>query len=405
MPENKKPERVRGRPKTVPGLLFIFRGRDPRLFGGVPRKILLIAKWLNERGLFLPMLLTSHGTDFSKAFAALDLPVHSAAMTGPGAVRRTGRAVEALMARHNIALIQTHTFWESIAGRSLRKRHPGLRHLFRVHTHVEGSTIPWWRKKFYHLLDWWTSRHVDSFCVLSEVIKQELTAKSHVDAARIRVVRNGIPALGEPDAATCGDSPLAPHFAVVGDIQKRKRQDLAVLALHDLRTRGVRAQLRLIGLEREGFGDEVREIARRLGVLEEVRFTGYTDDVYGALKGCEVVALASDFEGIPTSIIEAMSVKKIGIATSVGGTAELIDDRRNGFIIEPGNATMLADILHELFTTPAHRWAALRHAGFETWQNRFSLEVMMRGLLREYVALDVISKEQAEGALADGRGE
>ncbi len=139
-------EKARSRPggersATIPSALFIFRDRDPGLFGGVPRKILLVAEWLAEHGVFLPVLLTSRESAFSDAFAALGLPVHYTRMTGSGAVRRTTDAVEALLQRHHVALIQTHTFWDSIVGRRVRKRHGELRHLYRVHTHIEGSTI------------------------------------------------------------------------------------------------------------------------------------------------------------------------------------------------------------------------------------------------------------------------
>ena len=119
-----------------------------------------------------------------------------------------------------------------------------------------------------------------------------------------------------------------------------------------------------------------------------------TDDVYGALEGFDVVALPSDFEGIPTSIIEAISAMKIGVATPVGGTRELIDDRCNGFIMEPGNWKMLTDILYELFNTPAGKWNALRTQGFLTWKNRFSLQVMMEQFLDEYAELGIIPPER-----------
>ena len=380
-------------PETVPGVLFIFRDRDLDLFGGVPRKILLVAEWLAEHNVFKPMLLTSRESAFSAAFAALGLSVHYIDMVGRGAVRRTAGAAEALITKHNIALIQTHTFWDSVVGRRVRKRHATLRHVYRVHTHIEGSTIPWWRKLLYHALDWWTSGGVDSFCVLSEVIKRELVAGSHIDASKIRVVRNGIPPLGAAPSMTSGQSPIPARLAIIGQVERRKRQDLAVGAIKELKERGVCAQLTLVGTVDESYGDEIKQLAADLGVQDQVVFGGYTDDVYEAIKAIEVVVLPSDFEGIPTSIIEAMSVKKLAIATPAGATAELVEDGANGLLTPLNDAQKLADILHGVFTSPADKWIPLREAGYKTWKEQYSLAVMMDGLLEEYTAMGLLPED------------
>lgn len=380
--------------RDKPAVLFVVRYLNPDLFGGIPRKILLIAEWLKTHDVLLPVLLTSHDTGlFVQTWRAMALPVHVVDMAGRGALKRTRAAAEELLAIYSVKLIQTHRLWDSMVGRRLRKAHPHLRHLFRVHTHIQSSHRSRFRKAAYHLMDWWTATYVDRFCVLTNVVRDELIRRSHVPADKISLVRNGVPALGQRLAPACNGSRIVPRLAVLADVQTGKRQDLAVRALGRLKKRGIRAELRLIGPEREGFGDEVRQVAARLGVADQVEFTGYTDNVYEALEGIEVVALPSDSEGIPTSMIEAMSVAKIGIATPVGGTRDLIENRTNGFIMDKGDWRMLADILFELFTTPSQQWDQLRQAGYETWQEGFSLKVMMKGILTEYVKMGVVSEE------------
>jgi glycosyltransferase involved in cell wall biosynthesis len=380
-------------PNTTPGILLIIRYQDPNRFGGIPRKILLAAKWLRDHDVLFPVLLTEQRSSFSDAFAALNLPVHYANMSGHGAIRRTVKAAQDLLPRYGITLVQTHRFWESIVGRWLRKANPNIKHLFRVHTHIQVADISRYKMAAYHRLDRWTARYVDKFCALSEFAREELVSRSHIAEEKISILRNGIPPLGPSCLPEDPNLPIPARFAVVGHILPGKRQDLAVRALGNLKDRGIDAKLSLVGMEYGSYGDEVRALADDLGVRDRVHFAGYTDDVHGAIDGFDVVALPSDSEGIPTCIIEAMTVKKIGIATSVGGTCDLIDDRRNGFTMERGNWKMLADILYELFTTPSGKWDALRKEGFSTWKNRFSLEVMMKGFLREYVELGLIPKD------------
>jgi len=375
----------------LPGILFLFRYNEPRLFGGVPRKMLLIAEWLKEHRVLQPVLLTSRDGEFARAFAALGLPVRYVDMSGWGALRRTAGAAEALITEYRVTLVQTHRFWDSIAGRIVRRRHPELRHLFRVHTYIAANRRSQLRKKLYYLLDRRTSKHVDRYCALTEMARAELNSESGIAPEKTSVVRNGIPALAGEHRRSDSGRPVPPRFAIVGDIDDNKRQDLAVRALRALKDRGIAAELTLVGREVRGFGDTVRAVAAELEVAEQVTFSGFAEDVSAALRDIEVVVLPSELEGIPTSILEAMSAGKIAVATAVGGVVEFMRDRENGFLIPRGDWRALAETLHELFTTPARRWVSLREAAYRTWQEEFSLEVMMQKLTDEYRTLGVVT--------------
>jgi len=96
------------------------------------------------------------------------------------------------------------------------------------------------------------------------------------------------------------------------------------------------------------------------------------------------VAIASDFEGILTSIIEGMSVGRLGIATNVGGTSDLIRHEKNGFLLEPGDWKPFKNLLKTIFSAPSSRWAPLRQAGLQTYKSHFTVESMMEGLKENY---------------------
>jgi glycosyltransferase involved in cell wall biosynthesis len=384
----------------VPGLLFIFRYPTPETFGGIPRKVLHIAQWLHERRLFRPVLLTWRRLEFSDAFAALGLPVHYIDMGGLGGLPRAVRAAEALIDTCEVSLVQTHRFWDSIVGRILRRRHPELRHLFRVHTHIQVGRRSRFRKRLYHLLDGRTARYVDRFCALTELVRRELIETSGVPARQVSLVRNGVPPLDGEHTVSDGDEPLPPRFAIVGDVNEIKRQDLAVRAVHALKERGVHVELSLLGRELRGCGASLRRLIEELGVSDRVRFVGFVEDVSGALREIEVVALSSDSEGIPTSIIEAMSGRKLVVVTAVGGVPEFVRHGENGLLVPRGDWRALADTLHEVFTTPARRWVPMREAGYRTWEGEFSLGVMMRGLVEEYVRMGVVPADRARDLFA-----
>lgn len=60
-------------------------------------------------------------------------------------------------------------------------------------------------------------------------------------------------------------------------------------------------------------------------------------DIAGFLAGIDQFWLTSDWEGTPNVVLEAMAAGVPVVATAVGGTPELIEDGRSGFLVEPGS--------------------------------------------------------------------
>ncbi len=56
----------------------------------------------------------------------------------------------------------------------------------------------------------------------------------------------------------------------------------------------------------------------------------------------------SKAEGLPNSVLEAMSYGKAVLATAVGGLPELLTSGENGLLVEPDNPTALASGLQEM---------------------------------------------------------
>lgn len=63
------------------------------------------------------------------------------------------------------------------------------------------------------------------------------------------------------------------------------------------------------------------------------------------LSECDILILPSYNEGLPISILEAMSYGKAIISTPVGGIPEVVKNVKNGFLIEPGNIIALEECI------------------------------------------------------------
>ncbi len=374
----------------LPGILFVHRNAHPRYFGGIERKIISIVAALADRGRFRCHLLTNHGdSPLATGASGAGATVHVQTMDGAAGLAATVRRIAALARSERIDILQSHMFWGSVAAGTVCRFRPGLRHLFRIHTHIEGSTISTAKQRAYHLADYLNEPGVDHYCVLSSALERELTRSSRIPAGKISVLLNGIPVPGPPHAIQDDQQPLPARIAVLGDLQPRKRQDLVIEALGLLNERGVRVECRFIGLERGDYGDQLRRLAGRLGVTDQLEFAGFQDPVLPWLEGIEVMVLDSDFEGVPTCMMEGMALNMLAVSSDVGGTSDLIEPGKNGFLLRPGDAGDLADRLQMIVTAPSSQLAPLRRAGHETFRRRCSLDAMIDGLLACYERLGI----------------
>lgn len=94
-----------------------------------------------------------------------------------------------------------------------------------------------------------------------------------------------------------------------------------------------------------------QELVRKLQLTGKVKFLGAIPDAKYKLKDYDVFLLSSKAEGLPISILEAMSSGLPVIASSVGGIPELIKEGFNGFLFDRGSHQMLAESLLKLKST------------------------------------------------------
>ena len=88
-----------------------------------------------------------------------------------------------------------------------------------------------------------------------------------------------------------------------------------------------------------GETDVLVRVIKDLGVEDIVKFEGWVGDEKKTdlMNKCKVFILPSYVEGLPLSILEAMSYNMAIISTRVGGIPSLVKDQKNGLLFEPGD--------------------------------------------------------------------
>jgi glycosyltransferase involved in cell wall biosynthesis len=154
----------------------------------------------------------------------------------------------------------------------------------------------------------------------------------------------------------------------VGRLSPGKRQEDAIRAHALLVKKGLDARLTLVGSEQPDYGAFLRKLTRELGLEEVVEFIAFTPDPFSVVAASDVALMCSRGEGFGRVTIEAMKLGKPVIGARSGGTAELIQEGRNGFLYRLGDAEELATKIETLYRDKSLVTEMGRHA--QEWSQR-----------------------------------
>lgn len=129
------------------------------------------------------------------------------------------------------------------------------------------------------------------------------------------------------------------------DFCYRKNQIMLLKAFAELQKKYPQAKLLLCG--QDTASDEIKDLAKSLGVNGGVSFLGYRRDINNLVGMSDVSVSSSRQEGLPVNIIEAMAMGNAVIATNVRGNNDLVTDGENGFLVDSDDSNQMAKKLSE----------------------------------------------------------
>ncbi len=133
-----------------------------------------------------------------------------------------------------------------------------------------------------------------------------------------------------------------------------KAQEVLVRAAAVLKMRGVPVTTLFVGDGSERA--RVETLAAELGLgPAHVRFLGFRDDVADLLAASDLFVLPSRDEGLPISVLEAMSHRLPVVCTPVGGNPELVTHGVHGSLVPVDDHAALAAAVGELAEDPELR--------------------------------------------------
>lgn len=189
--------------------------------------------------------------------------------------------------------------------------------------------------------------------VVSEAVRRELEGlgvPGHKITVRGNPCRLGAQARGilrSPSRLSWGFSEDHVVLIAVGHAVPVKGWDLLLRAFADVVLEQPTARLLLVGsceatFERSFFHGLQDFVAAR-GLAGKVTFAGHVQDVRQPLAAADVFVLPSRSEGCANALIEALEVGLPCITTRVGNAVELVQDGRNGLLVDRGDVAALTE--------------------------------------------------------------
>jgi glycosyltransferase involved in cell wall biosynthesis len=203
-------------------------------------------------------------------------------------------------------------------------------------------------------------KKADAVICCSCFVRQELLSFTDYPEDRIFVVYNGV-AMEEFDGVDDGE--IRDKLGIqedeivllyAGQIEKRKGLNFLVEAFRRVSDKYPHTHLVIAGSsdiwqptpETQLYEEEIRKKCRRLNV----HFLGKLSqrEIPKVYKSADIFVLPSLSEGFPLSVLEVMASGKPVVATEVGGVPEVVKDGMNGYLVQPGSVSKLADTISKL---------------------------------------------------------
>ena len=339
--------------------------------GGTERQVLAIARRMAARGHTVALLvLTPHEAhDCATTLDVFYLDIRKTATSVIAGMRRAAAFLRAF--RPDV--IHSHNFHGNMLARMLRPFCRDARLISTIHNVYEGGR---WRMLAYRLTD----GLADQTTAVSVAVAERYVQLKAVAKDKCVVITNGIETdefVPDPTrrAAMRAQMGVAEEFVWLWVGRNAAAKDIPNLlgAFAAAWRPAPQMQLWMAGLSQSSSSAATNaRISLRPEAMDRVRYLGIRSDIPGLLDAADAFVLASEWEGMPLAVGEAMSMEKPVVSTDVGGVRQLLGDA--GLLAPAKDADALAEAMLQVMRLPGDRRGAMGRAARQRIVNYFSME-------------------------------
>lgn len=200
------------------------------------------------------------------------------------------------------------------------------------------------RDKTYEPVVTFSINESDAITAVSENLREE-TFKNFAIIKPIEVITNFV------DVSRFNKKPIDAFKKVIApngekiivhasNFRKVKRVNDVIKVFSEIRNH-IPAKLLMVGDGPERSATE--ELARELGVMEDVRFVGKQEQIEEILVVSDLFLLPSEYESFGLAALEAMAARNVVISTNAGGLPEINIQGKTGFLANVGDISSMSE--------------------------------------------------------------
>ncbi|MBI2823384.1 MAG: glycosyltransferase [Planctomycetia bacterium] len=339
---------------------------------GAEKQLALLAAGLPKNEFDVHVCALTRGGPLEEPLRAAGIPVrilNKARKLDPAAFWRLKRHVQSLRPE----LVQTWIFAANSYGRAAALS-AGVRHLVAS----ERCVDPW---KVWHELaiDRWLAKRTDRIIVNSTGVR-DFYVNHGLAPQKFAVISGGVPPANgtaiSRDAllAELGLPQDARLIGAVGRLWPQKRIKDLIWAADLLKV--IRSDVHLLLIGDGPQRERLERFRYQVRIEDKVHFLGHRDDAAQLMPHFDALWLASEYEGLPNVVMEAMSQGVPVVATDIPGNRDLVVPGETGYLVPVGDRAGIARNTNRLLDN-ADLARQLGEAGRKRVLSEFTVEKMI----------------------------
>ena len=330
--------------------------RSCRGGGGGPEKTILFSALETDRSAFnmhVAYLKSADDPEFDLDVRARTLGVESFHTIDEHSKFDIGgmKKLLALLREKQIDILHTHCYKSDLYGLILKRWHP-MKLVTTAHGPLATFKFFWrsknWRVRYlYDQIDLRILRYFDRVFMVSDTMRA-IISRHRVDPSRLLWIRNAIDSnyfkhSGNPDREFRANLKIPPGVPVIGAVGRLNGEkdypNLLGAAQIMLRKR---PDIHFVIAGKGELEQELRQMAQDMGIAERVIFMGHFHDVRKVFELMDIYVLSSTREGLPNTVLEAMSMGVPIVSTDVDGVKEAVTPDREAVLVKAQDSAALA---------------------------------------------------------------
>jgi glycosyltransferase involved in cell wall biosynthesis len=316
---------------------------------------------------------------------------------------RAVRQIEEYIQEDGIEIVHTHGYKADLYGYLAAWRcHKPV--VATCHNWVGGTAA----LGIYNHLDRMVLKKFDGLAAVSDAVAHRLLAFG-VPAEKIKTIANGIdvPAFEHAQPLPLLKAEGSTVVGVVARLDLKKGFEYLLQAARELRKQF--ADLKIVIAGEGPDRDKIEHIVQQYGLQSSVVLAGQQSNMPAVYAAMDIFVLPSLNEGLPMTLLEAMAASKPVIATRVGAIPSVINDGKNGLLVNAKDPESLRNAIASLLSDPerCQRMGDQAHAWVRQNYTSEAMALKYREMYEEVLgepSPSAISAQQMDSSNVSARG-